>query len=453
MRKFLLAFISFLPVWFAGAQSLLGTWNGNLQLGQTSLPLVVHLSEQGGENKCLLDSPDQGAKGIVAILDFLSSDSLAFSVPALRASYRGSIQAGVLKGTFSQSGMKLQLDLKRGDYVRVRKQTPQPPLSYPTEEVTFENKEDHAVLSGTLSYPVTYLLKKKVPVVLLVTGSGHQNRDEEILGHRPFAVLADYLAKMGIASLRYDDRGFGQSTGDISSATSQTFMKDALAGVDYLQSTGKFGKIGILGHSEGGMIAFMAVNERPADVDFIVSLAGTALRGDQILLKQNENLLSAHPQTAPICTAYCQVLDKIFQHLIADRPVTDVQNVVQQYQKAVGSDLPPGALQNLEAVLRTGTPWFKYFLSYDPLPVISKVTCPVMAINGELDKQVDAQTNLDAIRKHLPENSQHQIKSYGGLNHLFQSCTTGAVEEYGRIEETISPKVLSDIAQWILQFK
>ena len=400
-----------------------------------------------------MDSPDQGAKGIAATVNYLSADSVAVSVPAIGASYNGKLQDGVIKGQFAQMGMKFTLNLKPGDFIRERKQTPKAPLPYPTEEITFKNPTDNAVLSGTLSYPLTFGIQKKVPVVLFVTGSGQQNRDEELMGHKPFAVIADFLAKLGIASLRYDDRGFGKSTGDLSHATSHTFMTDALAGIEYLKATDKFSKIGILGHSEGGTIAFMAASEKPQEVDFIVSLAGTTVRGDEVLLKQNEVLLSANPATALQGADYCKVLRKVFQHLIDGKSTNNPKEVVDKYAVEVDANLPAPALQNLQVVLTSSNPWLNYFLGYNPASAIKKVNCPVMAINGDKDTQVDAAINLGTLKQLLPSNGKHLIKTYSGLNHLFQHCTTGYANEYAQIEETISPEVLTDIANWIIGLK
>ena len=453
MKTFLISFIALAAASFANAQSLLGDWNGSLKLGAQSLPLVLHISSDNGEKQCMMDSPNQGAKDIPAILDLLSEDSIALRVPSIGAAYCGKLKEGEIRGTFSQRGMKFVLNLKPGNFVRERPQTPQQPLLYPVEEVTFTNETDRAVLSGTLSYPMSCMLQQDVPVVLMVTGSGLQNRDEELMDHKPFAVLADYLAKMGIASLRYDDRGFGQSTGELTHTTSHTFMTDALAGIKYLESTGKFGKIGILGHSEGGTIAFMAAQACPAKIDFIVSLAGCALRGDKVLLQQNETLLRANPNTALMSADYCKVLNKVFHHLIEGKAMGNAQETVQQYCSEVGANLPVSAQQNLQTVLTTSNPWLNYFLTNDPAPAIAKTTCPVMAINGDKDTQVDAQTHLDAIRQYLPANEKHLIQTYSGLNHLFQHCQTGLVSEYATIDETISPEVLKDIAQWILSIK
>ena len=435
------------------AQSLLGDWNGTIKLGPNSLPLVFHISSTNGQAQCLMDSPDQGAKGIPTTVDFLAKDSIAIHITAIGAAYQGKLNAGIIKGRFSQNGMQFKLDLKPGDFVRERKQTPKPPFPYPTTEVEFVNPSDQAHLAGTLTYPITFAMNQQVPVVLMVTGSGQQNRDEEIMGHKPFAVIADFLAKMGIASLRYDDRGYGKSTGDFKNATSHTFMTDALAGINYLKKDKRFNKIGILGHSEGGLIAFMCAGEATNELDFIVSLAGTAVRGDEILIKQNELLLSAQKVTALYSDSYSKVLRKVLQHRINRKPVHDAKAIVEQYLTESKVELPENLVANLQQVLTIQNQWMDYMISYDPSAAISKITCPVMAINGEKDLQVDAEMNLGALKKTLKENESHLIKSYPSLNHLFQHCKTGFVNEYATSEETISPEVLEDIAQWILGLK
>lgn len=450
MKNILTVLLTIVSVFTVKADTLLGNWNGKLEFGQMSLPIVFHITSDDGQKKCVMDSPDQGAENIPAVVDFLSEDSLAVSVPMIGAAYRGKLHDGILKGKFSQSGMSLDLNLKPGEFVRERKQTPQPPFPYPTEEVVFVNPVDSACLSGTLTYPMTFAMKRDVPVVLMVTGSGLQNRDEELFGHKPFAVIADYLAKMGIASLRYDDRGYGKSTGELKNATTHTFMTDAVAGINYLRNEKKFNRIGVLGHSEGGQIAFMCAADEANKLDFIISLAGPGMSGYDILMKQNEDLLKVVPSAAAYYDDYCKVLRKVFNHIMAEKKIDDAAAIIAEYSKQVGAELPEDAEKNLQKVLKVATPWMVEFLKYNPTKDISEVSCPVLAINGDMDVQVDAQTNIGAIKKSLKENDKNRLKIYPGLNHLFQHCTTGQVAEYAKIEETISPEVLNDIAQWIL---
>ena len=316
---------------------------------------------------------------------------------------------GKLDGTFTQNGMSLPLVLTKGVSEVNRPQTPQPPFPYQTEEVTFRNEKDGATLAGTLTWPVGYdpKSKKKPLVALFVTGSGQENRDEEVFEHKPFLVIADYLARQGIATLRYDDRATGASTGgDVRNATSEDFACDAAAGLEYLRNRKTFDKTGIIGHSEGGLIAFMLGAQ--GKTDFVVSLAGPGVKGDTLLAAQNNRLL-----------------------MLSGMPATMTVEKLRSQQEVQQS------------------PWIKWFIDYDPSADIAAIRCPVFALNGSYDCQVISSQNLSAIERMLPKSKKNLIKEYPGLNHLFQHCTTGIVNEYRQIEETISPEVLSDIATWI----
>lgn len=391
------------------AQTPDGQWSGDLVLGQgKNLPLVLNIGTgSDGKPCCTLDSPMQGAEGIKTEVNVLTADSINITVPDIAATYAGRVTKDVITGCFTQMGMPFKLDLKRGGVMMNRPQTPQPPLGYTTQEVSFENKAAGVVLSGTLTWPEGYDGKKPVPVVIMVSGSGLQNRDEEVFGHKPFLVLADRLARNGIASLRYDDRGTGKSTGDASKATTSDFMKDAAAGLELLRSMdGKFSRVGVIGHSEGGLIAFMLAAD--GRTDFIVSMAGTGVKGDTIIAGQSNDALRRTGRPANVTA-------------------TDIRK-----QAETG-----------------GNAWLRYFIDYDPADVIASTTCPVMALNGTMDTQVRPRLNLDRIKSLLPHNAKNSIKEYDGLNHLFQHCTTGFADEYGTIEETMSEDVMKDIAGWI----
>ena len=391
----------------APTTELIGSWSGKLNVGAMSLTLVLNLEQADDYVKASLDSPDQGARGISAFKEFLSDDSVAVKVETLNASYRAKLKDGKLDGTFSQNGFTIPVTMTRGVPEVKRPQNPEPPYPYETEEVVFRNETDGATLAGTLTWPADYDKKKKPTVVLMVTGSGQQNRNEEVMNHQPFLVIADYLARHGIATLRYDDRATAKSVGgDVENATTEDFMRDAAAGVEYLRSRKAFGKIGILGHSEGGSIAFMLGAKKKTD--FIVSLAGPGVKGDTLLAAQGNMILVLSGQPATMTVETCR----------------------QQT-----------ALQNM--------PWVKWFIDYDPSDDIRKTRCPVFALNGDLDCQVISIQNLPAIRQLLPSSKRNLIKEYPSLNHLFQHCTTGLPTEYGQIEETVSPAVLSDIAEWI----
>lgn len=389
--------------------ALLGSWSGKLKAGLMSLTIVMHLEQADGYVLVSLDSPDQGAKGIPGFKEYLSDDSLSVKIESLDVTYSAKLKDGKLDGKFVQRGFKFPLVLERGVPEVKRPQTPQAPFPYETEEVTFRNERDSATLAGTLTWPVGYdpKSKQKPKVVLFVSGSGQQNRDEELFQHKPFLVLADYLARQGIATLRYDDRATGQSVGgDVKNATSEDFTRDALAGIDFLRKKKAFSKVGILGHSEGGLIAFMLGGQKK--VDFIVSLAGPSVKGDTLLATQGNRIMLLSGQLPNIS--------------------------VKKYR---------------ETVAEMNNPWINWFIDYDPSDDIRQTRCPVFALNGDRDCQVISTLCLPAFQRLLPTSKKNRIKEYPGLNHLFQHCTTGLPTEYGQIEETISPEVLQDIAEWI----
>ena len=418
MKKIFITLLTALAVMAGQAQvnpttALEGSWSGKLKVGAMSLTLVLHLEQAEGYVKASLDSPDQGAKGIPTSKEYLSDDSVALKIESIGATYRAKLKDGKLDGTFSQSGMTFPLELTKGVTEVKRPQEPKAPYPYETEEVTFKNEVDGATLAGTITWPVGYdkNAKKKPIVLLFVSGSGQQNRDEELMNHKPFLVIADYLARNGIATLRYDDRATGKSAGgDVKNATSEDFARDAAAGIEFLRSKKAFSKVGILGHSEGGTIAFMLGGQKK--VDFIVSLAGPTVKGDTLLAAQSNRILSLSGMPANM--------------------------TVEKYRQTATS---------------AKIPWLDWFNDYDPSDNIRKTRCPVFALNGDRDCQVISSLCLPALKELLPSSKKHLIKEYHGLNHLFQHCTTGLPEEYGKIEETISPEVLSDISTWIKQLQ
>ena len=410
-----------------------GTWHGLLEVPGGSLTLVLHLSQE----ECVMDSPDQMVYGIPAEIKEISQVRVNIYVPSLDAGFEGNLTFGLLVGKFRQAGMEFPLTLKRGEPVRKRPQTPQPPFPYMTEECTFTNTNDGAVLSGTLTYPENH--GKETPVVLFVSGSGLQDRNEEISAHKPFMVIADRLARNGIASLRYDDRSVGKSTGDASNATTETFKADAEAGLDFLKNLDRFGMVGIIGHSEGGTIAFLLAGE--GKTDFIVSLAGAAVSGSEILLEQNELMLEKSGIPSETANAYRKALEKLYGNIQISAEELD----------GISYGLPEALRANLQSVREalSDNAWLRYFITLDPSEQIKNIKCPVMAVNGEKDVQVIAGTNMSAIGQFLPPSDKNMLKTYPGLNHMFQPCSTGMPDEYGRIESTVSEEVLNDIIGWI----
>ena len=390
-----------------GAQSLDGTWKGVLSVGPQKLTLILHVSET--ERSAKLDVMEQGAKGLPLAVNVMENDSLNVAMTQIGLHYAGRLRNGVIEGTFSQNGFTTQLIFNKGEVVLKRPQEPKPPFPYRVEEVKFDHKEANVTLAGTMTFPEGYKEGQKVPVVLMVTGSGPQNRDEELMGHKPFLVLADRLARHGIASLRYDDRGTGLSTGDFSSATTAALATDALAGIKYLRGLKKFSCVGILGHSEGGSIAYMI--GAGGNADFIVSLAGPACKVDTLMMLQ---------------------LNKLSRLQGAKGDVA--HNVAETRQLLLSQD---------------GGPWMKAFLNMDFSQFLKSVKCPVMALGGSNDLNVPAEFNMKVLKSKLPSNSKDFIKIYPGLNHLFQHSSTGNPLDYVNIEETMSEEVMNDVCTWI----
>lgn len=420
MRKHL-ALIAVLLTAVFGAHAQTGTWSGKIEVQGMKLPLVFHLNEENPT----MDSPDQGARGIPIAVERDATGKITIKISSIGATYEGQWTSGDIVGTFRQWGTSLPLTLVPGEEKVNRPQTPKAPFPYTTEEVSFTN--GNAVLRGTLVLPAGYT--KKTPVLIMVTGSGLQNRDEEIFEHKPFAVIADALARAGIATLRYDDRGFGESTGDIINCTTEDLKNDALSGIRLLRE--RFDKVGVIGHSEGGTIALLLAAEGKAD--FIVSLAGNVVSGAETLLWQNRVALSDAGVPAETVDTYCKALAEAFE-----------TGHVGNY------DLPEGLKQNLSmAILQLQTPYLKYFLTLDTRPVLGKITCPVLALNGSKDQQVNPESNLEALRKGLPAATPALIECVEGLNHLFQPCATGATTEYKEIEVTIAPEVLAKLVEWL----
>lgn len=453
-RKVVTLFISSLPI-VSFAQGIVGAWKGVLNVGQSQLNIVFHINSN---NTITMDSPDQGAMGIPTMVKYLAADSLCIEMEAMKVVYSGKLVGDEINGTFSQMGYSFPLNLKKGEVKLNRPQTPQPPFPYQTKEVSFENKgtdlktgkpsaAGSALLAGTLTLPEGF--KKGMPVVLMVNGSGQQNRDEELMGHKPFCVIADWLARNGIATLRYDDRGVGQSTGDAAKATTYDNMLDALAGIDFLRKTKEFGKIGVLGHSEGGTIGYMLAANGKAD--FVVSLAGPTLRGDSILLMQNRDILKKAGLDDENINKYAEALHRIFQYKASGKKFR-FASTPEVLLPMLTSDisLPEQLRANLlETMKQLDSVWLNYFISYDPANDLRQTKCPVMLLGGSYDTQVRAKENISTAKSLLPKNSKSLFKEYPNVNHLFQPSTNGMPLEYGKIETTIKEEVLKDIAAWI----
>ena len=427
MRKIIAALAVMLSFSFS-AMSQTGAWTGRLKVSGVELELIFNI----GEESATLDVPDQGAKEIPVEVSRDAVGGITLNVPAINASFKGLWAGKMIAGTFTQHGMSFPMTLTPGALVVRRPQTPVGPFPYATEEVSFTNGD--AVLKGTLTLPEN--CGRKTPVLIMVTGSGLQNRDEEMFGHKPFAVIADAFARAGIATLRYDDRGFGESTGDVVFCTTEDLKNDALAGIRILRE--RFDNVGVLGHSEGGTIALMLAAEK--QVDFAISLAGMIVSGAETLLAQNRQACQAVGLPESEVDAYCRLLSDTFDAIKTKSPLPSAGDY----------NLSADLKQNFQTALgQFRTPYMEYFLGLDLSTRLSDVTCPVMALNGTKDSQVQCDRNLDVLRLGLPSGGKNLIKAEVGLNHIFQHCTTGAFSEYKEIEETISPEVLSEMIAWI----
>lgn len=404
-----------------------GTWSGKLDVQGAKLSLVFHLDDEPA-----MDSPDEGVRGIPVQVERGSAGKVTIRIPAIGASYEGQWMINRMVGTFSQMNQSYPLTLTPGEDKPKRPQTPSGPFPYATEEVSFINED--ITLNGTLVLPDGY--SQETPVLIMVTGSGQQNRDEELFDHKPFAVIADALGRAGIATLRYDDRGYGDPSAKPHTWTTEDFKNDALAGIGMLRE--RFDKVGIIGHSEGGTIAMMIAAEQKAD--FIVSLAGMIISGAETLLWQNSLALKGMGFSDEEVGSYCRMLEKAFDVKINGGLMPDPEDY----------DISEPLKQNYLAVLtQIQMPYMAHLISLDVRPLLKDITCPVLALNGSKDNQVYHEANLDAVRNGLPSNPANRIESMEGLNHLFQHCTTGAVSEYRSIEETVSPEVLEIMIQWI----
>ena len=448
---------------FSQDNSLVGNWLGSLKVSGISLRIVFHISKtETGDFKATMDSPDQGAKDIPVDKVTLADNKIKIDMPNLKGEYDGTMDPGgaKIKGTWTQSGRVFTLDLEKTENTVIlnRPQEPKEPYPYNSEDVFYVNKNEGDTLAGTFTFPKE---GGTFPAVLLITGSGPQNRNEELLGHKPFLVLSDYLTRIGIAVLRVDDRGVGKSTGNFASATTADFATDVLAGVGYLKTRKEVNKneIGLIGHSEGGLIAPMVAVESN-DVAFIVLMAGPGLPGEQILLMQS-SLISKAAGESSDAIAKTEKINKEIYDIInneADsiKAHNEITEIFEKYYDSLTDKEKEKAGDKNTALRMLNTiesPWFKFFIKYDPRPTLEKVKCPVLAIDGSKDLQVPPKEDLAAIKEALTKggNKNFETIELQGLNHLFQTCTTGAPSEYNTIEETISPLALKTIGDWILK--
>lgn len=435
-----------------------GNWQGTLDVGSFKLRLILKISKAAdGKLTATMDSLDQSANDLAVDTISFQDGTLKFEMKKLSASYVGTLnkEGNQFTGQFTQGGV-LPLEFKRvtdaSQLKLKRPQTPTKPYPYDETEVSYENTPDKVKLAATLTVPRG---AGPFPAVVLITGSGQQDRDEALMGHQPFLVLADYLTRRGIAVLRADDRGMGGSSPGSPNDTTENYAGDALAGVEFLKTRKEINpkQIGLIGHSEGGMAAPM-VAAKSADVAFIVLMAGPGIIGEKLLARQIGLIAAAEcdkqvEQSVAESQKLFEIAVRETDPAVARKKLAEAANKrAEAAKKRLESQLAAAETQNNMFM----SPWFRYFLGYDPRPTLMKVRVPVLAINGGKDLQVPPKEDLEGIESALKDggNRDFKIVLLPGLNHLFQTTATGAISEYAEIEETIAPVALQTMGDWIL---
>lgn len=446
IKKYLLGLIGLSFTLFACGQSFEGTWIGTLELPNVKLPTVFEFTYDGVWNGTM-QSPSQSPAKLPFSLIKADGDSIRVEVKAFGIRYAGRLSDDrqSITGRVQQGSMQAPLDFKKGVWKAYKRpQAVNPPYSYDTVNVTISSKSADVKLAGTITRPRN---GGKHPAVILVSGSGPQDRNSTVFGHQSFKLIADYLTKRGIVVLRYDDRGVGQSTGIYTKATTGDFGKDAVEVLEFLRAQADVDpkQVGIIGHSEGGLIATILAGQRIPSLKFIVDLAGPAIPIDSLMLLQNEAVMRVQGKQMSamdrkiILKNYAIVksnlsAEKAFEELMANmRSIPESQNA--QFGDEIGVLV---------------TPWYRYFLKIDPIPFIKRIRIPVFAAFAGNDVQVPAAANMESLTDNLPKNAKSMLKVYPGLNHLFQPSASGSHLEYANIEQTFDTRVLKDIGDWIL---
>ena len=442
----------------------LGLWEGKMNAG-VELRMIFHFSQDASKNLIAkMDCPDQGIKDVQASTFLIKDDSIYLEISQFQLKYSGRLTSdSVITGLFQQ-GIPLPLNFKRIDKVAQlkRPQTPVGPFPYIVEELVYSN------IDKTINYGATITIpngRGPFPAVLLLTGSGQQNRDEEVMGHKPFAVIADRLTRHGFIVLRVDDRGMGKTTGDVFSATTRDFADDAIVSLNYLRNRNEVdkNKIGLIGHSEGGMIAQIIAAERK-DIYFVIMLAAPGENNMKLMSDQNEAILTKSGMPKEYIDAYIPFYNQMLSTIILADEASQMDSVKKLVDKWVANTparivmATTGIKDEItetnfvnQFVGQVGRPWFKYFLQYDPSVNMKKISASMLALNGSKDIQVVSKSNLMAIEAALKngKSKRYLVKELAGLNHLFQECHTCTVNEYTKLEQTISPVLLNAITDWM----
>lgn len=434
----------------AAATDLVGRWEGALSVGGNSLPLVIRVAQGADGLVAVMDSPAQNARDIPVSGIAKTSGVVRFVVPSANGRFEGaaSEDGATWTGVWSQGGASLPMVLTRTAATTevagpVRPQTPKAPFPYIAEDVTFANAGAGVTLAGTLTLPEG---AGPFPAVILLTGSGAQDRDETILDHKPFAVWADALTKRGVAVLRYDDRGIGGSGGGSTEETTADFATDATAAVAFLRARPEIdpARIGLMGHSEGAATALIAIAEG-APAAFVVMIAGPAVSGAEILSEQAREIVLASGGTPEQAEQTRQIQARLMQAVVSNKDDGAAATAAVAEQLVALGQTPEQARQ---AAGPMGWGWYRYFAAYDPGPTLSTLRTPLLALYGGLDRNVPPEQNRAALARLKPDAD---IVVLPGLNHLMQHAGTGLPAEYGTITETLAPEAIATVVDRVVR--
>jgi pimeloyl-ACP methyl ester carboxylesterase len=447
----------------AQTRSAVGVWEGSISTPGAGLRVIVTLQQKDDRSwSGAIDIPMQNAKAIPLIKIAIDGASVAFSLPGAPGdpTFTGKLSddGATISGDFTQGPGKFLFKLERSKtgerIVPGRPQEPKKPFPYDEREVTYENKAAGIKLTGTMTLPRS---GAPVPAVILISGSGPQDRDENISGHKPFLVLADHLTRRGIAVLRIDDRGIGGSTGSTMASTDEDVAADVLAGISFLKGIPEIDAkhIGLIGHSEGGLVAALAA-VKSTDVAFTVLMAGPGLPGDQIMYLQAAAMMKASGMADALISKNRKLQEALIDIVKSKKDPAARLSRFREVRSELVNDVPAEmkgpAMQQLEAQFQQiSSPAISYLINTDPRLILAKVKCPLLALNGEKDLQVLYRENLAAIEEALKSggNTDYAIKTFPNLNHLFQTSKTGLPSEYSEIEETMALDALNAISDWI----
>lgn len=438
------------------SQNILGIWKGSATINRFELPLIFHIDSVNQTLKASMDSPKQGAKGIPVDQITFNNPNISLQINSIRFKYKGQLINDSIVGQIEQNGMVIPLNLYKEDtlktFIEIPKlkiQEPTPPFKYYTEDVIFENEFDNIQLAGTLTLPSKK--SKNLTAIILINGSGPQNRDCEVFGHKPFLVLADYFTKNGYAVFRFDDRGVGLSSGTMKNCTSEDFARDVESAIKYLKTRKEINpkKIGLVGHSEGGMIA-QIIASKNQNVNFIILLAAPGVVGKELFIQQNMLIGEALGIEKNEISRKSRMNREIYDLILSTKDTILLKNEFIKLYKEYEDSIPSES-ELISILNQLNSNWFRYFLGYDPSINLSNIKCPILALNGDKDLQVPYDPNLLEIEKILSaiNHSNYKTIKIEGVNHLFQTCTTGSPEEYSTIEETFSKKTMNEMLKWL----